>query len=108
MRSPINQSRRAPDRARRPRQPTERALTLSVVIPCLNEAENIELCVDRSREVLAAAGIDGEVIVVDNNSDGRQRRDRGARRREGDPRAPRAATARAYLAGFDAAQGTTS
>jgi glycosyltransferase involved in cell wall biosynthesis len=43
-------------------------LRLSVVIPCLNEAENIELCVRRSREVLAEHAIDGEVVVVDNDS----------------------------------------
>ncbi|MEJ7783118.1 MAG: glycosyltransferase family 2 protein, partial [Solirubrobacteraceae bacterium] len=42
---------------------------VSVVIPCLNEADNIEECVRRSRGVLKAAGLDGEVIVADNGSD---------------------------------------
>ncbi len=51
-----------------PAQTSQRELRLSVVIPCLNEAENIEHCVVRSREVLADSRIDGEVIVVDNNS----------------------------------------
>jgi glycosyltransferase involved in cell wall biosynthesis len=41
---------------------------VSVVIPCLNEAENIEECVRRAHEAMAAAGIDGEVVVCDNNS----------------------------------------
>jgi glycosyltransferase involved in cell wall biosynthesis len=41
---------------------------VSVVIPCLNEADNIEECVRRSRGVLKAAGLDGEVIVADNGS----------------------------------------
>ena len=43
-------------------------LRLSVVIPCLNEAENIERCVTLAHGVLGDAKIDGEVIVVDNNS----------------------------------------
>jgi glycosyltransferase involved in cell wall biosynthesis len=38
------------------------------VIPCLNEAENIEECVHRAH-TLAANRITGEVIVVDNDSD---------------------------------------
>jgi glycosyltransferase involved in cell wall biosynthesis len=44
-------------------------LLLSVVIPCLNEAENIELCVDLALAVMADAGIAGEVIVADNDSE---------------------------------------
>jgi glycosyltransferase involved in cell wall biosynthesis len=51
-----------------PAQSAGRPLRLSVVIPCLNEAENIEHCVRRSREVLAEHSIDGEVVVVDNDS----------------------------------------
>ncbi len=43
-------------------------LRLSVVIPCLDEAENIERCVTLAHGVLGDAKIDGEVIVVDNNS----------------------------------------
>jgi glycosyltransferase involved in cell wall biosynthesis len=42
---------------------------VSVVIPCLNEAETIEECVHRARDALDVSGILGEVIVVDNNSD---------------------------------------
>jgi glycosyltransferase involved in cell wall biosynthesis len=42
--------------------------SLSVVIPCLNEAETIEECVRRSRQALSANDIAGEVIVVDNGS----------------------------------------
>jgi glycosyltransferase involved in cell wall biosynthesis len=42
---------------------------LSVVIPCLNEAENIELCVALALAVMADAGITGEVIVADNDSE---------------------------------------
>src|SRR5207248_803320 len=42
---------------------------VSVVIPCLNEAENIEECVLRARAVLDERRLNGEVIVVDNASE---------------------------------------
>jgi glycosyltransferase involved in cell wall biosynthesis len=42
---------------------------VSVVIPCLNEAENIEPCVTSALGALQSAAIDGEVIVVDNASE---------------------------------------
>jgi glycosyltransferase involved in cell wall biosynthesis len=42
---------------------------LSVVIPCLNEAANIELCVTSALGAMARAGIPGEVIVADNDPD---------------------------------------
>jgi glycosyltransferase involved in cell wall biosynthesis len=46
-------------------------LSVSVVVPCLNEEEKIQTCVERAVEVLARDGIRGEVIVVDNGSDDR-------------------------------------
>jgi glycosyltransferase involved in cell wall biosynthesis len=42
---------------------------VSVVIPCLNEAETIAACVMRARQALDRSGIAGEIVVVDNNSD---------------------------------------
>ncbi len=45
------------------------SLTVSVVIPCLNEAENIEKCVASALGVLQERGIHGEVIVSDNDSE---------------------------------------
>jgi glycosyltransferase involved in cell wall biosynthesis len=42
---------------------------VSVVIPCLNEAENIEACVRAAREALDEMQVLGEVIVADNDSD---------------------------------------
>ena len=45
-----------------------RSPLVSVVIPCLNEADTIEECVRRARDVCAANKIDGEIIVVDNGS----------------------------------------
>jgi glycosyltransferase involved in cell wall biosynthesis len=106
MRSPsVHVTSERPTTLAKPEPSAERQLRLSVVIPCLNEAENIEHCVDRSREVLAAAGIDGEVIVVDNNStDGSG--EIAARAGATVIRERRRGYGAAYLAGLEAAQGT--
>jgi glycosyltransferase involved in cell wall biosynthesis len=48
---------------------TDVSVTLSIVIPCLNEAQTIVECVHRAFAVLAANDIDGEVIVADNGSE---------------------------------------
>jgi glycosyltransferase involved in cell wall biosynthesis len=77
---------------------------VSVVIPCLNEAENIEQCVHTALAAMEAAGIAGEVVVADNGSE------------DGSAELARRAGARvvlepvrgygsAYLAGFAAAHG---
>src|SRR5450631_2178463 len=42
---------------------------VSVVIPCLNEAENIEACVKAALQALELMGVEGEVVVADNNSE---------------------------------------
>jgi glycosyltransferase involved in cell wall biosynthesis len=44
-------------------------LLVSVVIPCLNEEENITTCVSAAIGALERNGYLGEVIVVDNNSE---------------------------------------
>jgi hypothetical protein len=43
------------------------ALDVSVVLPCYNEADSVGLCVTEALEAIRAAGLRGEVIVVDNN-----------------------------------------
>ncbi len=77
---------------------------VSVVIPCLNEEANVERCVREALAALASSHLDGEVIVVDNNSDDRSAElaaAAGARvvfeRRRG--------YGSAYLAGFASARG---
>ncbi len=48
-------------------------LELSVVMPCLNEAETLETCIRKARASLEAAGIAGEIVIADNgSSDGSQ------------------------------------
>jgi glycosyltransferase involved in cell wall biosynthesis len=80
------------------------AFDVSVVIPCLDEAETIGTCVSKAKRAITSSGLSGEVIVVDNGStDGSDRiaRDSGAslirERRRG--------YGNAYLAGFKAARG---
>jgi hypothetical protein len=77
---------------------------VSVVIPCLNEADTIEECVRRATLALERSGIDGEVIVADNgSSDGSPELAELAGARVMNE--PRRGYGSAYLAGFAAAQG---
>src|SRR5258708_16373345 len=72
---------------------------VSVVIPCLNEEENIEACVAAALEAIVRMGVPGEVVVADNNSDDASARlaeQAGARALVGGRRGYRSA----YPAGF--------
>jgi glycosyltransferase involved in cell wall biosynthesis len=82
----------------------EAPLEVSVVIPCLNEADSIEQCVRSALAVLESHAISGEIIVADNDSE------------DDSPRLAAAAGAivvhepergygSAYLAGFAVARG---
>jgi len=52
---------------------SDKALDLSIVMPCLNEAETLEACVRKAQETLSKNHVAGEVIVADNGStDGSQ------------------------------------
>jgi glycosyltransferase involved in cell wall biosynthesis len=82
----------------------EPALLISVVIPCLNEAENIDQCVSSALDVLQQTGIHGEVVVADNGSeDGSAELAQLAGARV--VHAPIRGYGSAYLAGFAAARG---
>jgi glycosyltransferase involved in cell wall biosynthesis len=77
---------------------------VSVVIPCLNEAANIEHCVLAARATLERMDVIGEVIVADNDSDD----DSAALAVRAGARVvvePRRGYGSAYLAGFAAARG---
>ncbi|HMA74249.1 MAG TPA: glycosyltransferase family 2 protein [Xanthobacteraceae bacterium] len=43
-------------------------LELTILMPCLNEAETISTCVTKAKSFLARAGIAGEVLIADNGS----------------------------------------
>src|SRR5271167_155166 len=84
--------------------PQDAGVLVSVVIPCLNEAENIESCVTAALEAIVRMGVHGEVVVADNNSEddsARLAEQAGARvvveHRRG--------YGSAYLAGFEASRG---
>jgi hypothetical protein len=48
-------------------------LELSIVMPCLNEAETLEVCIQKARTFLESSGVVGEIIIADNGSaDGSQ------------------------------------
>ncbi|HEX3120571.1 MAG TPA: glycosyltransferase family 2 protein [Candidatus Acidoferrum sp.] len=46
----------------------EKRVDVSVVIPCLNEANSIGICVGKALDAFKAAGLRGEVVVADNGS----------------------------------------
>jgi hypothetical protein len=48
----------------RPARPIE----LTILMPCLNEAETISICVEKANSFLARSGIAGEVLIADNGS----------------------------------------
>jgi glycosyltransferase involved in cell wall biosynthesis len=57
-------------------------LELTILMPCLNEAETLAFCVRQAAAAIEASGVAGEVVVADNGStDGSQRiaRAEGAR-----------------------------
>ncbi len=68
------------------------ACELSVVLPCLNEADTIGTCVAKAMHAMREHGIDGEVIVSDNGSTDGSITSRSARARAWSER-PNAATA---------------
>jgi glycosyltransferase involved in cell wall biosynthesis len=79
-------------------------IRISVVIPCLDEAETIGECVTTARAVLDENQLEGEVIVVDNGStDGSGDLARAAGAIVVDE--PRRGYGSAYLAGLAAASG---
>ena len=49
------------------------AIELSIVMPCLNEAETLATCNEKARRFLERSGVRGEVVIGDNGStDGSQ------------------------------------
>jgi glycosyltransferase involved in cell wall biosynthesis len=43
-------------------------MELTVVMPCLNEADTLETCIRRAQQAIAEANIAGEVLIADNGS----------------------------------------
>jgi glycosyltransferase involved in cell wall biosynthesis len=80
------------------------ALEVSVVIPCLNEADTLAVCIETAQRALRESGIAGEIVVADNGStDGSQEiaRRLGARLVD----VPRRGYGSALMGGIAAARG---
>jgi len=43
-------------------------LDLTVLMPCLNEAETLERCIDKAKRAIVELGLRGEVLIADNGS----------------------------------------
>ncbi len=43
-------------------------MELTILMPCLNEAETVGICVDKALAFLRRTGVDGEVLIADNGS----------------------------------------
>ncbi|WP_076346094.1 glycosyltransferase family 2 protein [Paludisphaera borealis] len=79
-------------------------LELSVVMPCLNEARTVGLCIEKALRAMREGNVRGEVVIADNGStDGSQQiaRDLGARVVD----VPRKGYGHALRAGIQAARG---
>jgi len=52
---------------------SHRPLELTVLMPCLNEADTIEVCIRKALQAIRALGLEAEVLIADNGStDGSQ------------------------------------
>ena len=77
---------------------------LTILMPCLNEAETIEVCVKKAMGYLARSGVAGEVLIADNGStDGSQALAEAAGARV--VSAPEKGYGAALIAGIKAAHG---
>jgi glycosyltransferase involved in cell wall biosynthesis len=83
---------------------TPTSVEVSIVMPCLNEAETLANCIRHAQSAIAKGGLTAEIIVADNGStDGSQQiaKDLGARVVD----VPRKGYGSALIGGIDAAQG---
>ena len=51
-----------------PTKPFGREIELSVVMPCLNEADTLATCIEKAKRAVTEAGIETEIIIADNGS----------------------------------------
>jgi glycosyltransferase involved in cell wall biosynthesis len=52
---------------------SSQACELSIVLPCLNEAETLAVCISKAASFLRQHGVSGEIVIADNGStDGSQ------------------------------------
>lgn len=81
------------------------AYELTILMPCLNEAETLEVCIQKARTFLETSGINGEILIADNGStDGSQEIARRCGARVTD--VPVRGYGAALIGGCEAAKGT--
>ncbi|MBQ9438290.1 MAG: glycosyltransferase family 2 protein [Lachnospiraceae bacterium] len=47
----------------------ENQCELTILMPCLNEAETLQTCIEKAQAFLSDSGIQGEILIADNGSD---------------------------------------
>jgi glycosyltransferase involved in cell wall biosynthesis len=52
----------------RPGAEQEPGYDVTIVMPCLNEAESLAPCIEKAKAAIEAAGVKGEVLIADNGS----------------------------------------
>jgi glycosyltransferase involved in cell wall biosynthesis len=48
--------------------PGEQQVDLTIVMPCLNEAETLATCIEKAKAGIARTGVTGEILIADNGS----------------------------------------
>jgi glycosyltransferase involved in cell wall biosynthesis len=80
------------------------AIELTILMPCLNEAETLGVCIEKAQRYLKRSGVSGEVVIADNGStDGSQEIARRLGARVVD--VPRRGYGAALIGGIEAARG---
>lgn len=51
-----------------PTSERDNSIELSIVMPCLNEAETLAVCIRKAQRYLSTSGVAGEVVIADNGS----------------------------------------
>jgi glycosyltransferase involved in cell wall biosynthesis len=83
----------------------EQQIELSIVMPCLNEAETLAICIQKAQGYLSRSGVVGEILIADNGStDGSQQIAGSLGARVID--VPAKGYGSALMGGFEAARGT--
>lgn len=50
------------------KKPTSKIPELTILMPCLNEEETLEACIDEAKEFISQSKVNAEILVADNGS----------------------------------------
>ena len=53
---------------KRPNPDVTNTIELSILMPCLNEAETLGACIEKAQMGIERSGVRGEILVADNGS----------------------------------------